>query len=1158
MVKARDRGSSLPPPVEHARSPGRGRRSSWPLLLLAAVTLSSVLVHLNTLSGDFVWDDRKLILDDPVITSWKHVGEIFRSDFFSHDQDDTPYGYYRPVTTASYLWDYTIWGKKPFGYHLTNIVLHTACSALVVLILLTLDLGLTASAIGALLFAVHPIHTENVAWIAGRTDLLAFFFCGIALLLHMQRWRGHLVLSVLAFALALMAKENSVVLVVWLALIHRLLQRDGWRAISLAVAPYLVVLIFYFAWRFLIIGVGIPRVIEQHPLYHVVLSSPPTIVRYVSWMLLPANLNAYVQNPYVTSIFDPRFLLSLVILAGLGALMQRLARRSQRVALTVGMLAVSFAPMLNFVRLAAPADMGSVMAERFCYFPSFPFLALVGLALSTALRRANLSLRYALTAGVVAVFTLGALGTIARNRVWNNELTFLDSTLKQNPTAVLLWANLADYQIEKKNLQAANDALERAAALDPDNYYVLSSRVFWYVVAKRYAEAIPLQERIVSAVRQGHIMALNNLAYLYRMTGQQDGAMSILQQLIRERHGDAEVYFNLAEIYHARGRSDDARPAYRLALEAGPSDLRIARAFAALEEESGRPDEAETIYRRMLTLYPEDVRILNNLAVIRHDKGDMAGALGLLAHVIDLQPDYARARINYAHVLQATGRTAEATAQMDEAMRLATGTEVEAVAAQERAKLQAEIAAAAPTKPETVSATQDVAVGSSGSLNRNGARLLPSAVVLVTVDALRGDFVSFNGHQPQTTPYLDALAEKGVVFTEAYSPSSWTVPSMASLFTSLAPTSHGIVTGFVRGEQVLHQPVLADSLTTLAESFKQAGYVTIGVPGNAHLGDKWGFAQGFDSYATADFYTAPEIDREVLIQLQGAFGLDADTSWKKRKTFLWMHYFDPHDPYTPHEPWISRYAPEFRNDPLIFPATLAMKDLKQRYPTPDRTLAEHIKPLYESEINFFDDHFRWLAERLGLDDDNVLLIVTADHGEEIVDHGSLGHAQSLYQEVIHIPLLVRWPAGLPQGVRIDAPVSLLDIYPTLVELLSLNGPSALQGQSLLPLLRGQRPLTPHVLYFELHPPRPALKAVRDGEWKLIRNETSGQARLYNLASDPQELTDVAAQHQDVAARLQRALNEWLASLPRPTADRKTAPLEDEGVKERLRALGYID
>lgn len=191
----------------------------------------------------------------------------------------------------------------------------------------------------------------------------------------------------------------------------------------------------------------------------------------------------------------------------------------------------------------------------------------------------------------------------------------------------------------------------------------------------------------------------------------------------------------------------------------------------------------------------------------------------------------------------------------------------------------------------------------------------PAAVVLITIDTLRADYVSFLGHERQTTPFLDGLARRGVSFTASYAASSWTVPSMASLFSGLWPSSHGVVSGRIdaatgaAGQQrVSLQPVLPSSLFTLAESFQQAGYLTIGVPSNLHLAAHLGFAQGFDYYGPADFKPADRVNRQVVSLLREAFGGDWRAGWREGKTFLWIHYFDPHDPYQPRQPWASRYA----------------------------------------------------------------------------------------------------------------------------------------------------------------------------------------------------------------------------------------------------------
>jgi len=439
----------------------------------------------------------------------------------------------------------------------------------------------------------------------------------------------------------------------------------------------------------------------------------------------------------------------------------------------------------------------------------------------------------------------------------------------------------------------------------------------------------------------------------------------------------------------------------------------------------------------------------------------------------------------------------------------------------------------------------------------------PRAVVMVTIDTLRADGLSFQGAGPTWSPFLDSLAAEGVILTKAYAPCSWTAPSMASLFTGYEPASHGVVSGYVgrpndRGKPkrgVQNQPLLPQSLTTLAESFRSAGYVTIGVPSNLHLAERLGFGQGFDHYAKARFLEAPDVNQSVREQLELAFGPEWKTKWKQEKTFLWIHYFDPHVPYFAREPWIEELEPEFAADPSAYPAGWDLPRLMSTYPTPDPGIAEQLTPLYRSEIRYVDEHLREIGGELGLSDDDVFLIVTSDHGEEFVEHGKFGHGQSLFEEAIHVPLFLRWPDGLPEVKRLDTAASILDVFPTLAVLLNLPLPSGMQGVP-IPGLLDESPAELRPMYFHTDRSRPVLDAVREGPWKLIRGK-GRPTQLYNLEIDPAERDDVAATNPQIVQRLESTLDQHLANLPAPPDDTGQVPVSDEKELERLRALGYI-
>lgn len=450
-------------------------------------------------------------------------------------------------------------------------------------------------------------------------------------------------------------------------------------------------------------------------------------------------------------------------------------------------------------------------------------------------------------------------------------------------------------------------------------------------------------------------------------------------------------------------------------------------------------------------------------------------------------------------------------------------------------------------------------VGATGEpvVPRTPAPPRPSAIVLVTVDTLRADAVSFAGYGLPTTPFLDGLAKDGVVFTHAYAPSSWTPPSMASIFTGLEPSSHGVTRGSLAAGEATEHVVLSESLTTLAERLRARGRTTVGAASNRHLTRALGFAQGFDHFhdPTA-FLPAATLDLRARELLATAFGADWRTSWRRGSMFLWLHYFDPHDPYLPNDPWLDRHSPARADRTLGPPARLVMRQLKRRFPRPGPEVTALLRPLYDGEVARVDDQLRQLWQELGADDD-VLLVVTADHGEELGERGGLGHSHSLYDELVRVPLLVRWPRGLAGGRRIDAPVTVTDLAAAI---------AALDGESLagtdreraLPLRLADPASAPErPVFLELHPPKPALQAVRLGSWKLIAGATGTRAELYDLAADPGERRDLAGARPEVVARLRGELERWRAALPAPPPIRLyTSP--DAELARQLRSLGYVD
>jgi arylsulfatase A-like enzyme len=440
----------------------------------------------------------------------------------------------------------------------------------------------------------------------------------------------------------------------------------------------------------------------------------------------------------------------------------------------------------------------------------------------------------------------------------------------------------------------------------------------------------------------------------------------------------------------------------------------------------------------------------------------------------------------------------------------------------------------------------------------------PRAIVLITIDSLRADAVSSPSRARASTPFLESLGAEGVVFERAYAPSSWTAPSMASLFSGVYPSSHGVETGALSGggREIVGQPSLSDQFTTLAERLRDAWYTTIGVPSNRHLSKRLGFAQGFDHYDDeAPFRPAPAANLRVRELLREAYGPQWRKEWKNRKTFLWIHYFDPHVPYQAREPWIHEFAPGFAEQPELFPAGLDESEIKQALGKINRRAGARLWPLYLSEIRFLDERLERLAEDLDLRDPDVALVVTSDHGEELADHGGLGHGRTLYEEVVRVPLVVRWPQSIEGGRRSRTAVSLVDIYPTLIDLADGDRPFGLQGSSLARLLRGGPADEERSIVLQLQPRAWAdggVVALTDGRWKLVRPKRKNRrARLFDLWSDPRESRNVARDHEELVRELQEELDLRLSSFPAPP-DRPQPRIDSEERKADLASSADAD
>jgi arylsulfatase A-like enzyme len=405
-------------------------------------------------------------------------------------------------------------------------------------------------------------------------------------------------------------------------------------------------------------------------------------------------------------------------------------------------------------------------------------------------------------------------------------------------------------------------------------------------------------------------------------------------------------------------------------------------------------------------------------------------------------------------------------------------------------------------------------------------------VVVVLIDTLRADRLPFYGHDRDTAPFLSELAARGAVFENAFSASSWTAPAAASLFTGLYPPQHGVVTGLIATRRLQKKDPtvtvnrLPERLTTLGEVMKQAGYRTFGVSNNANIRGELGFAQGFDRFRY--FHSAQAAAPDVTAAVKEW----APELRRDGRYFLYLHYMDPHAPYDERAPWY----------------------------VPGRTRKERRLAAYDSEIRYVDEHLRELYRALEWEKD-TLLVVLADHGEEFREHGRDWHGNTLYSEVLRIPLLVHLPSTV-RAQRIADNVSIVDVLPTLRAFLGLPADSSHAGVSLLGRLRGE-PLARRPLYAHLF--RQAglwgatdelrVRALILENWKYM--DGSGGEELYDMRADPEEAVNRVADAGPVAQAMRQRLDALERGMAGSPTESVAVPLDKE-TQEALRTLGYVN
>lgn len=420
-------------------------------------------------------------------------------------------------------------------------------------------------------------------------------------------------------------------------------------------------------------------------------------------------------------------------------------------------------------------------------------------------------------------------------------------------------------------------------------------------------------------------------------------------------------------------------------------------------------------------------------------------------------------------------------------------------------------------------------------------------IVLISIDTLRPDHLGIHGHVRPTSPNIDTLAARGTLFEDASTTAPWTLPAHASMLTGLYPVEAGART---------RTEALRTDVPTIAARLLDAGFRTMGVANVTWL-HFFKLNPGFEKWE----YLPADKDAEGDAGRITDMGIEFLEKTATERSFLFLHYFDVHSPYRSRPRFENKFLPrDFRDRSRVTGGSLQLGLAGNEHGYVHFTEAEreNLEKLYDAGILQLDFElgrlFRFIEERFGFGD--TLVILTSDHGEAFFEHGSYSHGQNQYQELLRVPLIIGGKS-VPQGVRVAAPVSLIDIAPTIFAAAGVAIPDSLPGIDLARYWHADEPApTDRVLYSQSAPPEAdTTRMVRRGSFKLIVDFDDGEHELYDLENDPDEQTDLSETRPEQLAELSLLMDQFFGQ--GSSEDGADIQLDGETI-EQLRGLGYME
>ncbi len=587
-VKPKARITDAPGPEYKTASIGPRNRKK--VIVIAIFILAATFAaYFNSLKNDFIWDDEFLILNNSQIKNFSHFSNIFKTyiGFGSENINN----FYRPIQELSNMVDYALWGKDAFGFHLTNILLHSCAAILVFILVYYLCDTLVIAALSGIFFGVHPIHTEAVTYIAGRADpLYAVFF--LLALIFFVRYANHIIkngkktaflaLSSIFFVLAILSKEISIILPLMILLYIYLLLKGvvpsvKFEKIKFAWIPSVAIVCLYVFVRLQYLNfskIAPPTLLLQIPFLNRLLTFFKVILVYIGLLIAPAGLHMERTIAVARTFFEPSAFVSFFAVLCILASGFFLYKKSRLASFFIFWFFVALLPVSNIVPI------NSFIAEHWLYMPSVAyFFAVSGLIYWIYDKtRGNIIIKTVLIIIAGTAVVTYAFMTASRNRDWKDEIAFFENTIKYSPRNARLYLNFGNTYYEKGNFDKA---------------------------LEQYKKAVSIQKNYETAY--------SNIGSIYVTRGDLQEAESYFKKAIGIKFNFPIAHYQLGAVYYSSGRPKEAIDELEISLAQLPQQYQTLNLLGQIYLEQGDRQKSANALRRSLEIMPGQRNIEEDL-----------------------------------------------------------------------------------------------------------------------------------------------------------------------------------------------------------------------------------------------------------------------------------------------------------------------------------------------------------------------------------------------------------------------------------------------------------------------------------------------------------------------------------------------------------------